>query len=91
MTPGIGEELPDLEDLAHRPAWMKRAACRGEDPALFFPARGVNAATMARARGVCAGCTVREECLDYASASVDTMGVWGGTTEGDRRKQRSVA
>ena len=25
MAPGVGEELPSLEEIAHRPAWMERA------------------------------------------------------------------
>jgi WhiB family redox-sensing transcriptional regulator len=91
MAPGIGEELPSLEDLAHRPAWMARAACRGLPLDLFFPVRGVSAATMGRVRAVCAGCSVRSECLDYAAATVETMGVWGGTTDRERRKHRVVA
>ena len=89
MTPGIGEQLPSLEDLARRPTWMKRAACVGQPIELFFPARGVSAATMARARAICAGCSVRAECLDYVT--VNTMGVWGGTTERERRGMRVVA
>jgi WhiB family redox-sensing transcriptional regulator len=91
MTPAVMEEFPSIDDLASRPAWMKRAACRGEDPALFFPTRGVNAATMAKTRAICASCPVRAECLDYARVTVDTMGVWGGTTERERRGMRVVA
>jgi WhiB family redox-sensing transcriptional regulator len=90
-TTSIDQALPSLEDLTNRPAWTKRAACRGEDPALFLPTRGVSGVAMARARAVCAGCTVRADCLDYASATVDTMGVWGGTTERERRGMRVVA
>jgi hypothetical protein len=59
MAPGIGEALPSLEELAHRPGWMKRAQCRGEDPGLFFPSVGANAA---KARTICAICPVRSEC-----------------------------
>jgi WhiB family redox-sensing transcriptional regulator len=88
MTPGIGEELPDLEDLAHRPGWMERGACRGEDPALFFPSLGGNAA---KARVICATCSVRQECLSYALADPESAGVWGGISERERRKLRTVA
>ena len=91
MAPGIGEELPSLEDLAHRPAWMAQAQCVGLPIELFFPVRGVSAATMALARGVCAaGCPVRVECLDYARADVDTAGVWAGTTQRERRRRGSA-
>lgn len=80
MAPGVGEDLPSLEEVAHRPAWMKRAACRGLPLDLFFPVRGVSVTTMARVRAVCAGCSVRSECLNYATTTVETMGIWAGTT-----------
>ena len=35
--------MPDvaviLAELVHRPEWHREAACRGADPALFFPER----------------------------------------------------
>ena len=88
MAPGVGEELPSLEEVAHRPAWMKRAQCRGEDLDLFFPALG---ASSTRAKAICSICPVRSECLDYARRDADTAGIWGGTSPRERRKQRSVA
>jgi hypothetical protein len=69
----IDQALPSIEDLTRRPAWMKRGACRGEDPAMFFPTRGVSAAAMAKARAICAGCPVRAECLAYASATAHSQ------------------
>ena len=80
--------LPSLEELAQRPVWMKRAQCRGEDRALFFPALGANAAN---ARAICSICPVRPECLAYALADPESAGVWGGFAERERRKLRSVA
>ena len=88
MAPGIGEALPSLEELAHRPGWMKRAQCRGEDPGLVFLSVGVNAA---KARTIFAICPVRQECLAYALADPESAGVWGGFTDRERRKLRSVA
>ena len=87
-TTSRDQALPSLEDLAQRPAWMKRAQCRGEDPALFFPSLGGNAA---KARAICSICPVRPECLAYALADPESAGVWGGITERERRKLRSVA
>jgi WhiB family redox-sensing transcriptional regulator len=84
----VDQSLPDLTELLGRPAWMARAACRGEDPALFFPSLGANAA---RARAICATCSVRQECLSYALEHGESAGVWGGTAERERRKLRSVA
>jgi len=45
------------------PHWRDRAACIGADPDLFFPQRGESAEP---AREICARCSVREACLDYA-------------------------
>jgi len=55
--------------------WRHRAACRAEDPELFF-----GAGTPAQARRVCAGCPVRAECLAFALADVPAAGVWAGKT-----------
>jgi hypothetical protein len=38
------------------------------------------------AQGVCAGCSVREECLEYALKHNIEHGVWGGTSERERRR-----
>jgi hypothetical protein len=53
MTPGIGEQLPSFEELTHRPAWMARAQCRGEDTALFFQPVGASTTAMAKVRAIC--------------------------------------
>jgi WhiB family redox-sensing transcriptional regulator len=66
--------------------WRELAACRGADLGLFFPGRGESAEP---ARQVCAGCPVREPCLDYALGNGITHGVWGGLAERDRRALRS--
>ena len=67
--------------------WRYRAACRGADLDLFFPGRGESAEP---ARRVCAGCPVREPCLDYALRHGITHGIWGGLAERDRRTLRSL-
>jgi WhiB family redox-sensing transcriptional regulator len=87
-TRSVDQSLPDLSELLGRPEWMKRAQCRGEDPALFFPSLGGNAA---KARGICSICPVRPECLAYALADPELAGVWGGTSDRERRKLRAAA
>ena len=70
--------------LGHRVgSWVDDAACSKEDPEMFFPERN----SFAReAKAVCAGCPVLAQCADYAAASpVMLVGVWGGTTEQERR------
>ena len=53
---------------------------------MFFPGRGETAGP---ARQVCAGCPVRQPCLDYAITNRITYGIWGGLTERERRALRS--
>ncbi len=65
--------------------WRYRAACRGADLDVFFPGRGESAEP---ARRVCAGCPVRQPCLDYALSHGITHGIWGGLTDRDRRSLR---
>ncbi len=35
---------------------------------------------------ICAGCAVKEDCLDWALTAGMPYGVWGGTTEQQRRR-----
>lgn len=63
--------------------WMEEAACAGQPTDTFFPeiARGRHATTsedVRRAAAVCAGCPVRQDCLDYARNTETKHGVWGG-------------
>ena len=66
--------------------WRYRAACRGADLEVFFPGRGEPAEP---ARQICAGCPVRQPCLDYALSHAIVHGIWGGLAERDRRVLRS--
>ena len=71
------------------PTWRLEAACRGwPQPEVFFPGRGDTNAVRA-ARAVCAGCPVREPCLAFALAEHILEGVWGGTSERQRRRLRA--
>jgi WhiB family redox-sensing transcriptional regulator len=73
---GITVTLPRLPVPA---AWVlpPGAACRGADPALFFPAPG-DSDQDARAMAICAACQVRAECLAAARANGERYGIWGG-------------
>lgn len=61
--------------------WTLNAKCRGLEDALF-----PEASEQKRARGVCAGCPVRSECLAEALDNRIEWGVWGGMTERERRQ-----
>ncbi|HBX78026.1 MAG TPA: WhiB family transcriptional regulator [Acidimicrobiaceae bacterium] len=72
-------------------SWQNLANCLGVDPDLFFPERG---ASTKEAKAVCQGCTVREDCLEYALANGEKFGIWGGLSERERRRirrQRALA
>jgi WhiB family redox-sensing transcriptional regulator len=62
--------------------WKLEGACRWVEPDLFFP---VSDADAEPARSVCAGCGVREHCLEYSIDVRDFEGVWGGLTGPERR------
>jgi WhiB family redox-sensing transcriptional regulator len=76
----------------HKADWWPHAACRTADPELFFPisAAGPAAAQIAGAKAVCARCGVRDECLNFALATRQVHGVWGGTTPEERQVLRTT-
>jgi WhiB family redox-sensing transcriptional regulator len=66
-------------------SWRQKGACQGLDPAVFFPDEGDEVAALV-AISVCGTCDVRIACLEHALASREKEGVWGGTTERERRR-----
>lgn len=70
--------------------WRDRAACRDEDPELFFPigSTGVALEQVERAKAVCRRCEVSEQCLEWALETNQDAGVWGGLSEDERRSLR---
>lgn len=63
--------------------WETYALCKTLPPSTFFPSdgRGVEVA-----RQACAPCPVREECLEHALVNRIDHGIWGGTSERERRR-----
>jgi WhiB family redox-sensing transcriptional regulator len=53
------------------------------DPAIFFPSDGIGVQVAQR---ICAECPVKATCLEYALANRVEYGVWGGTSERERRR-----
>lgn len=76
----------DLDD------WRDRSACRDTDPDLFFPVgtTGIALDQIAAAKAVCRGCEVQGPCLEFALATNQESGVWGGRSEEERRKLRKA-
>ncbi len=72
-------------EIPERPAWMLQAACRGHDPAIFFPERGES---IREAVAICNTCPVSTPCLDYSIDIGAKHGVWAGLAERRRRPLR---
>jgi WhiB family redox-sensing transcriptional regulator len=68
--------------------WREKAACSGYRHALFFPVGDADTASIERARAICLGCAVIDDCLEYALETNQRAGIWGGTTEEERRSLR---
>jgi WhiB family redox-sensing transcriptional regulator len=67
--------------------WSNQAACLTAEPETFFPvgSGGVALDDVAAAKTICAGCPVLTDCRDYALATRQPFGVWGGLDEEQRR------
>jgi len=68
--------------------WHHRAACRSEDPDIFFPEEGssvIRTQLEETAKAICRRCGVMQECLGWALESGQNYGVWGGLSEDERR------
>ena len=74
--------------VSEKPRWYDEAECKGLDPSLFYPDRGDSTA---EAKAVCAMCPVQVQCAEHALATMEKNGVWGGTSERQRKAMRSRA
>ena len=70
--------------------WRDHAACSYTDPDLFFPVStsGPALRQIEEAKRVCQGCPARTPCLEWALDHSVAAGIWGGTTEDERRALR---
>jgi WhiB family transcriptional regulator, redox-sensing transcriptional regulator len=70
--------------------WRAAGACLSADPDLFFPIAVGGAAVrqVTQAQRICAGCRVRQQCLEFAMQTGETYGIWGGTTPEERIRVR---
>jgi WhiB family transcriptional regulator, redox-sensing transcriptional regulator len=67
--------------------WRRQAACNDVDPELFFPvgSAGAGLRQIHEAKRICRRCPVIEPCFRWAMENREVEGVWGGTTEQERR------
>jgi WhiB family transcriptional regulator, redox-sensing transcriptional regulator len=72
--------------------WRDVAACRDTNPDLFFPVGTTGPAIeqIEQAKAVCRECLAQSACLDFALVTNQDSGVWGGTSEEERRKLRKA-
>ena len=61
--------------------WVDVAACKGLDPAIFYPPTDEDAE---HAKAICAECPAQDPCLEHAIELREKNGVWGGATERER-------
>ncbi|MFD7966657.1 WhiB family transcriptional regulator [Streptomyces zaomyceticus] len=62
--------------------WIENAVCRAADAENLF----VQGSAQNQAKAICSDCSVRTRCLAYALDNRIEHGIWGGTTERERRR-----
>jgi WhiB family redox-sensing transcriptional regulator len=70
--------------------WTVGAACRGSTGSLFYSADSAERKEDRQereqlAKRICAGCAVRDDCLNAALERHESYGIWGGLNEFERR------
>jgi len=63
--------------------WQKEGNCITMENDIFFPSKGRD---VDYAKSICADCPVKSTCLEFAIDNKIDKGVWGGTSERERRK-----
>jgi WhiB family redox-sensing transcriptional regulator len=84
--------------MDHAWQWQRLGACRGMDSSNFFHPDGERNPSRARARPrprrSATAAPVIEQCREFALATREPFGVWGGLAEAERRvilEQRGIA
>lgn len=79
----------DLADAKDTPPFLDRRdlACRAKDvdPEWFYP-HGASTGALGKAIAVCNRCPARLDCLTWAIDTGQAFGVWGATTDEERRR-----
>ena len=70
-------------ETSNETKWMADGNCASRPPSMFFPSDGVG---VERAKQICEDCPVASRCLEYAIENRIDHGVWGGTSERQRRR-----
>jgi WhiB family redox-sensing transcriptional regulator len=88
LWPGGGTPALVADTSLEETSWQALARCAEVDPDAFYPDKG---GSTRQAKKICGSCEVRQTCLEYALKHDERFGIWGGTSERERRKLRKVA
>ncbi len=90
MGDRVARKVAERPDAPLDTSWRNVASCRDTDPDLFFPVgtTGLAITQIEEAKEVCLGCAAQLQCLEFALRSNQDSGVWGGTSEEERRHLR---
>ncbi|MEZ5235027.1 MAG: WhiB family transcriptional regulator [Acidimicrobiia bacterium] len=82
----------NLTLAAENDEWRRYSNCRDTSPDLFFPVGTTGPALeqIATAKAVCETCPSIQPCLEFALMTNQDTGIWGGTSEEERRKLRKA-
>lgn len=76
----LAKAIEDSEDIP---------PCQTTDPEIWFSDDQEGSGTHYKlAKQLCAECPVQDLCLEFALASEEQFGVWGGVTPRERRAMR---
>ena len=71
------------------PVWTDTPACTGIDVEMFFTDDNLRYSDLQGVIKICNTCPVIQQCFDYA-IKYNVNGVWGGTSEAQRRAYRKL-
>jgi WhiB family redox-sensing transcriptional regulator len=69
------------------PWTFEGASCWGIDTDFFFPEANTVTEENKKAKKICSGCIVKQDCLTYA-LHYRVSGIWGGTSTKERERIR---
>jgi len=83
-------QLANLRPVYDEWAWQEDGKCKEADTEIFFLDSGERGKQkrekQRKAKAICKGCPVVNECLQHAMKTPEYFGVWGGMTADERLK-----
>jgi WhiB family redox-sensing transcriptional regulator len=83
-------QLVNLRPVYDEWAWQEDGKCKEADTEIFFLDSGESGKQkrekQRKAKAICKGCPVVNECLQHAMKTPEYFGVWGGMTADERLK-----